>query len=190
MWLDRVKSESEYEFDVTWKSFQLQQVNNKEAADWKVWELPDHHEARSMVAAMAGEAALRQGKDAHERFHLALLTARHGQEERVALNEDDAIADIAEQAGLDVARFRDDLKDRSLVQKVADDHAEATEQHGVFGTPTFVFDNGNSVYLKSFIPPKEDAAAFFEHFVGLMRNMPFVGEMKRPQPPWPKGAVS
>ena len=190
MWLDRVKSNSEHEFNVTWKNFQLQQVNSKEEPEWKVWELPDHHDARSMVAAVAGEAALRQGTDAHERFHLALLTARHGQEQRVALNEDAAVADIAEQTGLDVARFREDLKDQSLVQKVADDHTEAAQVHGVFGTPTFVFENGNSVYLKSFIPPEEDAGAFFGHFVGLMRDMSFVGEMKRPQPPWPKGAVS
>jgi len=190
VWLDRVKKYSQYEFDVTWKNFQLQQANSKEEPDGKVWELPDHREARSMVAAVAGEAARRQGKDAYERFHLALLTARHGQEGRVALNEEGAMADIAEQSGLDVARFQEDLKDPSLVQKVADDHTEATEQHGVFGTPTFVFDNGNSVYLKSFIPPEKDAAPFFGHFVGLMRDMPFVGEMKRPQPPWPKGAVS
>ncbi|MCH8206211.1 MAG: DsbA family protein [Chloroflexi bacterium] len=189
MWLDRVGNERDDALDITWKNFQLEQVNGKEGPEWKVWELPDHHDARSLVAAVAGEAALRQGKEAHQRFHLALLTARHGSEERIPLNEDEPIADIAAQVGLDVARFREDLSDPSLLQKIRDDHTEAVEQHGVFGTPTFLFDNGNSVYLKSFIPPEEQSAAFFEHFVPLMRDMPFVGEMKRPQPPWPKGAV-
>jgi predicted DsbA family dithiol-disulfide isomerase len=189
VWLDRVSDENDGALDITWKNFQLQQINNKEGPEWKVWELPDLHEARSLLAAVAGEAALRQGKELHEKFHLALLTARHGADERIPLNEDGPIVKIAAQVGLDVDRFRKDLSDPTLIQTVQEDHTEAVEQHGVFGTPTFLFDNGNSVYLKSFIPPKEASAAFFEHFVPLMRDMPFIGEMKRPQPPWPKGAI-
>ena len=189
MWLDRVKKSYGDNLDVTWKNFQLEQVNRKEGPESKVWELPDHHEARSLAAAVAGGAALRQGKEAHWKFHLALLTARHGGEDRISLNEDEPIVELAERVGFDVGRFREDLKDPSLLERIGSDHTEAVEDHGVFGTPTFVFENGNSVYLKSFIPPEEDSTAFFEHFVPLMRDMAFVGELKRPQPPWPKGAV-
>ena len=176
--------------EITWKNFSLQQVNSKEGPEWKVWEQPDTHEARSLVAAIAGEAARRQGEAAYERFHLALLTARHGGEERIALNRKGPLIGIAEEVGLDVDRFREDLKDPELVKIIARDHTEASDKHGVFGTPTFLFETGNSVYLKTFIPPVEDSVEFFDHFVGLMSGRSYIGEVKRPQPPWPKGAVS
>ena len=189
MWLHSVKKVYGDKLGITWKWFQLEQVNSKEGPDWKVWEQPDEHAARSLLAAMGGEAARRQGDEAFERFHLALLTARHGGEGRIPLNEEESIVKIAEEVGLDVGRFREDLRDRSLLDIIGRDHTEAVENHGVFGTPTFVFDNGDAGYLKTFIPPEEDSVAFFEQFVALTANRPFLGELKRPQPPWPKGAI-
>ena len=189
MWLDRVEKSGKYDLEIRWKNFQLQQANSKEDSDWMVWNLPDRSDTRSMVAAVAGEAALRQGRDAHSKFHLALLTARHGPGKRAALNDEEVVVGIAVETGLDETKFRKDMKDEALVRNVELDHTEAVERHGVFGTPTFVFDNGHSVYLKSFIPPEEESVTFFGHFLGMMRGMPFVGELKRPQPPWPKNAV-
>ncbi len=189
MWLDKVKQSYGDRLEITWKNFQLEQVNNKEESDRKVWDLADQHEGRSLVAAMAGEAARRQGDEAFERFHLALLTARHGGDSRLPLNEDEGMVQVARDAGLDADRFERDLQDRALLQIIASDHKEAAETHGVFGTPTFVFDGGNAGYLKTFIPPEEESVAFFEHFVELIDNRSYVGELKRPQPPWPKGAV-
>jgi hypothetical protein len=72
---------------------------------------------------------------------------------------------------------------------VARDHEESVETHGAFGTPTFIFENGQSSYIKTFIPPEEESMETFEHFVGLMSKRSYIGEVKRPQPPWPKGAV-
>ena len=175
--------------DVTWKNFQLEQVNSKEGPEWKVWDQPDEHRANSLVAAKAGEAARRQGEAAFERFHLALLTARHGGEGRISLNDEESVAKVAQEVGLDVAQFREDMKDRSLLKNIARDHTEAVETHGVFGTPTFLFESGSSVYLKSFISPAEESVDLFEHFVALMAHKSYLGELKRPQPPWPKGAV-
>ena len=189
MWLHRVKKVYGDDLDITWKNFQLEQINGKEGPEWKVWEQPDVNQTRSLVAAMAGEAARRQGKEAFERFHLALLRARHGGQGRIPLNEEEPILKVAEDAGLDSGRFREDLKDRSLLENIARDHAEAVEKHGVFGTPTFLFENGNSAYLKSFIPPEEDSVAAFQHFVAVVSDRSYIGEIKRPQPPWPKGAV-
>jgi predicted DsbA family dithiol-disulfide isomerase len=154
-----------------------------------VWEQPDGEQGRSLLSMRAGEAARRQGGEAFERFHLALLKARHGGGGRISLNEAGPLTEVAREAGLDIERFRADLSDQELVARIAGDHTEAVEKHGVFGTPTFVFENDNSVYLKSFIPPEEDSAEFFEHFVALMADRAYVGELKRPQPPWPKGAV-
>ena len=190
MWLDRVKKASGQDLEINWRNFSLEQVNSKEGPDWKVWEQPDEHQARTLLASMAAEAARRQSQDAFDKFHLALLTARHGAKERIPLNEEDALAKVAEEAGLDVGQFREDLKDRELLQIVARDHTEAVEQHGVFGTPTFLWEDGSAVYLKTFIPPEEDSVEFFEHFVGMMSGRSYVGEVKRPQPPWPKGAAT
>ena len=175
--------------DITWKNFQLQQANNKEGEEWEVWSVLDHSKTRSLPAAIAGEAAMLQGQTHHNNFHLALLKARHNSTDRIALNTFSPLIDIAKNVGLDVPRFEEALKDPALVQNIARDHIEATEKHGVFGTPTFVFENGNSTYLKTFIPSEENCTPFFAHFVSLVRDMSFVGELKRPQPPWPKGVI-
>ena len=189
MWLDRVKQVYGDDLQITWKNFSLEQVNSKEGPDWKVWEQPDVHERRALLAAMAGEAARRQGNELYQKFHLALLTARHGGDGRIPLNEEEPLVKMAETAGLDVGRFQEDLKDRELANIVGRDHTEAVESYGVFGTPTFLFGNGTTVYLKTFIPPEEDSVAAFEHFMALMGHRSYIGELKRPQPPWPKGAL-
>ena len=190
MWLDKVKQVYGENLQITWKNFSLEQVNSKEGPDWKVWDQPEGYESRSLLSLRAGEAARLQGQEAFGTFHLALLTARHGGEGRIALNQAEPLVAIAQQTGLDVGRFQEDLRDTALLKNIARDHTEAVEVHGVFGTPTFVFDTGNAVYLKSFIPPAEESVAFFEDFVALMSHRSYVGELKRPQPPWPKGALS
>ena len=190
MWLDRVGKEYGDRLEVNWKNFQLEQVNSKEAPEWKVWEKLSETEARSLMAAKAGEAARRQGKEAFHRFHLAMLKARHGGKERAPLNEEEPITEAAREAGLDIDRFTEDMKDPSLLEIIARDHEEAVDKHGAFGTPTFVFENGQTAYLKTFIPPEDKSVSTFEHFMGLMADNTYIGELKRPQPPWPKGAVS
>ena len=118
-----------------------------------------------------------------------MLKARHGGAGRIELDQPDPILRLAGDTGLDVDRLRDDLGDPEVLSAVARDHTEAVEEYGAFGTPTFIFEDGSSAYLKSFIPPPEDSVSFFKDFMGIMANRPYVGEIKRPQPPWPKGAV-
>ncbi|MCI0438282.1 MAG: DsbA family protein [Chloroflexi bacterium] len=194
MWLDRVKKVYKDDLQITWKNFSLEQVNSKNGPEWKAWEQPDITERRALLAAVAGEAARRQGPELYEKFHLALLKARHGGggsvENRIALNEEEPLIKLAEEVGLDVARFREDLRDPELRQIVGRDHEGAVEGYGIFGTPTFLFENGTTAYVKSFIPPDEDAVAEFEHFMALMGHRSYIGEIKRPQPPWPKGVIS
>ena len=140
MWLDRVREEYGDRLQITWKSFSLEQVNNREGADYVVWEQEDIAGPRSLLALVVGEAARGQDNAAFERFHLALLTARHGGKGRIALNDLDAILDIAGEAGLDIDVLKRAVSDPATVAQVGRDHTEAVEQHGVFGTPTFVFD--------------------------------------------------
>jgi len=58
---------------------------------------------------------------------------------------------------------------------------------GIFGTPTFIFEDGTAAFLKTFTPPEDDSLAAFENMVMMARNRPYFGELKRPQPPWPQG---
>jgi len=92
------------------------------------------------------------------------------------------------EAELDVARFERDLDDRSTLDDIAESHTKAVEERGVFGTPTFVFENGASAFLKLIKPTSpEEANKAFDALMTIMESNLFVGEVKRPQPPWPKG---
>ena len=78
---------------------------------------------------------------------------------------------------------------RTCSATVASDHEVATGDMGIFGTPTFLFGNGHTAYMKTFIPPEDEAVEVFESFVSLFGGRTYVGEIKSPQPPWPKGAL-
>ena len=190
MWLDQVKQEYGDNLQINWRHFSLEQINSRNGPDWKVWEQMDVREARALLASVAGEAAKRQNDpEAFDRFHLALLTARHAGD-RLPLNEDEPLIAIAEQAGLDVEQFKKDLDDSDVLATVVADHeAATTQENGVFGTPTFLFENGHTAYMKTFIPPEGEAVEVFDSFVSLFGGRTYVGEIKSPQPPWPKGAL-
>ena len=116
MWLDRVQQVYGENLDITWKNFSLEQINSKEGPEWKAWEQGEPTERRSLLSQMAAEAARRQGPELYDKFHLALLIARHGGDGRIALNEEEPLIKLAEEVGLDVGRFREDLKDPDLAK--------------------------------------------------------------------------
>ena len=186
MWLHKAAADG-VELDVTWRSFVLDEVNRKEG-DTPTWEKPEGEWGRSLLSLVAGKAALRQEPELFETFHRAVLAARHDGA-RIRLDTREPLLEIASQVGLDKDRLRSDMDDPELLAQVAADHTEASQTHGVFGTPTFLFENGQSVFVKTFIPPDDEAADALNHFVGLMSTRSYIGEVKRPQPPWPKGAV-
>ncbi len=186
MWLHRVKDVYGDRLDITWKHFSLEEAN-AQGRNLRVWETPDISEAQALVAQVAAEAAKRQGAELFDRFHLALMESRHGGEGRIRLNDPAPILALAAEVGLDADRLREDMADPAMAEAVGRDHTEAVDTHGVFGTPTFVFEDGAAIYLKALVPPEEDSIAFFEHFVALAAGRRYMGEMKRPQPPWPRG---
>ena len=97
MWLDRVKKTYKDDLEITWKNFSLEQVNSKREDDWKVWEQDEVTEARSLLSQIAAEAARKQGSELYEKYHLALLTARHGGDGRMALNEEEPLLNLAKE---------------------------------------------------------------------------------------------
>ena len=187
VWFAKVKETYGDNLQVDWRPFILAQANSKEGPEWKAWEQTEDSPNLGLLAMRAGEAARRQGVPAFEAFHLALLKARHA--DRKDLASEDVIMDAAKEGGLDVARFREDLADANILQDIAESHTIAVEEHGVFGVPTFVFADGTSAFVKAYTPPEEEAIEMFEALLG-MSKWNHIGEVKRPQPPWPKGVFA
>ena len=185
MWLANVKKSYGEEIDIDWKPFMLAQINSQEGPDWKAWEQAEDTPTLGLTAFRAGAAAQRQGRQQFDEFQLAMLKARH--EDRRDLSDVEVVLEIAESVGLDMARFREDLADESIMKDVGESHTEAVDQYGVFGVPTFIFPNGNTAFLKTYNPPEEEAVPMFEEISGVMGRWKWVAEVKRPQPPWPRG---
>ncbi|HKU59379.1 MAG TPA: Na+/H+ antiporter NhaA [Gaiellaceae bacterium] len=96
---------------------------------WRHLPLNDVHPS-AQIAAEASEAAAKQ--DAFWPMHDALLES---QDLRV-----DKLIELAEQLGLDVDRFADDLREHEGAARIAED-VDSADMSGVSGTPTF-FING------------------------------------------------
>lgn len=182
MWLNDVKTKLGDNLKVNWRYFSLEQVNQKVGPEWKLWEQPEDYTSRGRLAFRAASAARQQGPEAFERFHLALLRSRHENQRDVAQIE--TLIDAATTAGLDVERFRADLKDRSLDERLAHDHTQAVDEYGTFGTPTFVFPNGNAAYVRMRpVAPPDQTMETFDSLRHLMEDRPYIQEVKRPVPP-------
>ena len=167
--------------DVSWRYFSLTQVNSKDDG-WTVWDAPAADRVRGRLAFKAAEAARRQGR--FDVFHPALLAARH--QARSDIDDVRVIEQVAEDSGLDLERFRLDVDDPSIMQALARDHMQAVAKHGVFGTPTFVFPNGASAYIRlAEAPAGAEAVDLYDRMIGMAADEPRVLEIKRPVRPSP-----
>ena len=167
--------------DVRWRYFSLTQVNSKEEG-WTAWAAPAAEKVRGRLAFKAAEAARRQDRFAP--FHASLLTARH--QDRLDIDDSKVVARVAEESGLELERFRRDLDDPSILDALALDHRHAVATHGVFGTPTFVFPNGASAYIRlAEAPTGAGALQLFDSLLAIAADEPGVLEIKRPMRPSP-----
>lgn len=185
-WLNTLGEELDSPPVVNWRYFSLAQVNYKARDDWKVWNAPAQDTdweaqkyARGLRCFWASAAARAQGPDAFARYHVALVRAIHA--ERQELPSFDPLVELAREQKLDVAQFRDALRDRELLQQLADDHT-AGEAHEVFGVPTFAFGDAVPAYLKlaKVLEPAE-AVQFWGEYRQIVADRPYVAEIKRPQ---------
>jgi hypothetical protein len=185
MWLAKVEASTGTKVEVDWQPFALAQINSDKDAELKTWEQPGVLDGtdKTFLAHMSGLAAKRQGKEAFESFFITLLKARH--EGKKDLTDPEVMREAAVAAGLDVARFLEDQADPDLLRELGESHTTAVEEHGVFGVPTYVFPGGNAAFLKMFIPSEEQSAEIFDSMSKVIGQFEHVGEMKRPQPPWP-----
>ncbi|MBM3939295.1 MAG: hypothetical protein FJ318_00080 [SAR202 cluster bacterium] len=190
-WLDMVKEANggEAPVEITWKPLSLSQINQKVGPDYKVWDEPDDKLPSGVWALRACVAAQQQGQEAFDRFMPLLLKVRHV--DRKELNDPDLLTSVAEEAGLDGEKFKKALLDRSSLDEVRRSHEEGVSKVGAFGTPTFLFPNGASAFLKMMKPDTSDEALrAYEALIAIMEGEKYIGEVKRPQPPWPKGVFA
>src|SRR6266571_4366745 len=172
---------AERDMRVTWRYFSLTQVNSREEG-WTVWGANGTELVRGRLAFKAAEAARRQGR--FDDLHPVLLTARH--RDRLDLDDRHVIEGLAENAGLDMQRFRQDIEDPDILSSLARDHQQAVTLHGVFGTPTFVFAAGGSAYVRlADAPEAADVVRIFDTLVAVAAHEPRILEIKRPVKPSP-----
>jgi hypothetical protein len=88
-----------------------------------------------------------------------------------------------------MGRFAEDLADPEILREIGESHTEAVEVHGAFGVPLYVFPNGNSAFVKMFIPSSEESGSVYDNLVEMVADHKHVGEIKRPSPPWPYEGV-
>ncbi|MGA7911454.1 MAG: DsbA family protein [Candidatus Dormiibacterota bacterium] len=169
------------ELEIGWRYFSLSQVNSKDEG-WTVWDAPESERVRGRLAFKAAEAARRQGR--FESLHMPLLRARH--RDRLDIDQVDVVERVAEESGLDLERFRKDIADPTILEPLARDHREAVARHGVFGTPTFVFRDGASAYVRlSEAVDGPRAEELFDRIVAVAADEPRILELKRPTAPSP-----
>ncbi len=167
---------------VSWRSFSLTQVNHHpESPDdgWTVWDAPASEPVKGRLAFKAAEAARRQGR--FDVFHRELLDARHAA--RLDIERVEVVERVAEDSGLDVDRFRADLGATDILDRLARDHSEGRDRHGVFGTPTFVLPGGTAYLRLANVVQGADALRVFDSVVATIGGEPEVLEIKRPVRP-------
>ena len=113
VWLQKVKEDMRGKLAVNWKYFSLEQVNNQNGPDWKLWEQPEDYPSRGRRAFQATEAARRQSEAAFSHFHMALLRARHEQSRDIA--DVNTLMEVAESFRLEICHL---MEQRQYVQEV------------------------------------------------------------------------
>jgi predicted DsbA family dithiol-disulfide isomerase len=179
--LGNVRDSGERTVEVRWRYFSLAQVNSKDDG-WTIWGAPESERARGRLAFKAAEAARRQ--DGFEDFHNRLLRARHV--DRLDIDDVGVVERVADEAGLDLDRFRRDVADPEILAALERDHRTAVAEHGIFGTPTFLFPDGQAAYVRlSEAPEAPDSASLFDRIVSIAAGEPRILEIKRPVRPSP-----
>ena len=177
--LDAVRRSGRRDVEVRWRYFSLTQVNSKNDG-WTVWSAPASENVRGRLAFGAAEAARRQGR--FDDLHMPMLWARH--RDRLDIDDPAVVEQLAVDVGLDIERFRRDLADPKVLDGLARDHGEAVGELGVFGTPTFVFADGASAYVRLADGVDDnDAPEVFDRLVTVAAAEPRILEIKRPRRP-------
>ena len=133
------------------------------------------------MSEFAGGIAVITGAASGFGLEASRIAAREGM--RVVMA--DVQADALERAAADVrACGAEVLPFRLDISRAAEVEALAAATLERFGTPTFVFPNGATAYVRMDAPPPpEDAMPLFEELLRTVRDHDTVREIKRPTLP-------
>ena len=181
-WVDELNKQIGDEVQFTFKFFPLEQVNAPADVEEAIWDLPRENRSPARHSMQAGAAALQQGNEAFDAFVLELMKLKHSEGKDHGKRA--SILEAAQRAGLNMEQFTEDLDDDELLDIVREHYESGVAEHGVFGTPTFVFPSGAAVYLQLLpAPTAEEAVPLWREFVATAEERPNFREFKRTRRP-------
>ena len=156
----------------------------KHEENWFAWEEDlNVYVSRGIWPHLGGIAARNISKEAGYTYMKAIFEEKHVN--RTDVRSRSYIIDLSKTIGIYSNSFVKDLDSDTSLEIISKSHMEAHNK-GIFGTPTIEFADSNSVFLKTFTPPRKDTLKFYESLKMLSTNNTYFGELKKPQPPWPK----
>ncbi len=183
-WLERLKQNGNGELNVTYKSFVLEQVNfaSRHEPGWKIWE-DKNFPSRDMPSLLAARCAAQQGEEAFLKYNQLLFRARH--QKGLDITNQLILLDVAREAGLDLEKFGESMRNGAGVKEVAKEHEEAVKKYGMFGVPTLFFGDGVPVFVKleegDWEKSSDKDLALLAQLQGVSQKLPYVLEMKQPK---------
>ncbi len=163
--------------DIEWRCFLNAQAHERRL-NWRAF---DHVDERPPgLGALAAYYFLRTTNDPNAHlFHRTMLAERH--ERGMSLPDPDGIAKIAADIGIDAARLEDAMNDPRVIGDLAAEHEDAVMAYGMFGTPTIVGSDHQSMYARLGAPPEDKKAAqrVLKSVVEIVLAEPYIIELRR-----------
>lgn len=166
-----------------WQHFSLYQSNNK-TNGWQLWnetiDPNDESGTKGLLPFLASCSARRQGRKLYDAFRLGVMRARHRDCLPLSL---ETLMKIAQQSNLNMTEFEKELNNPEVRTRIAQEHHTA-KSLGVFGTPTFHFENHHLAYFRIAQLPQdvEEAVNLFSDYRRLLETYPYLETIKRPRP--------
>ena len=102
----------------------------------RLWVKGERYPGSSVPALEAAQAARRQGAEASDAFHFAVFRAFLVDNRDIS--DRSVLEEVAATCGLDLHRFRVDLKDPTVKEAVYEEHLEAVDRYQVEAVPTII----------------------------------------------------
>ena len=168
------------EVDIEWVPFSLEQVNFEHGDDVYLWDHPEI-ETGSFLGLAAGRWIRKTSPEAFDAYHSAAFGAMHDDGKQL---DRDTILALAKDAGADLDALESGLDSGDAIRLAGADYARMCNEHGVFGTPTFIFPANGALYVRLRGVWEDDAHRLkvWEHIRELAGDE-IVGEIKRVVPP-------
>ena len=174
-WLKQVEQE-DVALCINWRPFAIQMGNDP--AYWQNLWADANSERRGFMAASAAAA---QGEPVFQRFHEALMRLVH--EEHRELGDEQTLLGAAATAGLDIEQFQADWHNSHLGLQAFTSHREGREMYHVFGTPTLLFPDGQSIHLElNGVPVLAQAVMLWQTILTVAQSQRVIRQIKRTTP--------